>query len=91
MVMAMKNTQFQYTKYRPQQDVFGYFKQTDENGLEHTTDQKRPQLMAKAKGSQATKYNDENEIMTTLAGIVMIVAARLNRIEAVMSNNVNKN
>ena len=47
--------------------------------------------MAKAKGSQATKYNDEHEIMTTLAGIVMVVAAKLNRIEAVMSNNGNKN
>ena len=89
--MAMKNTQFQYTKYRPQQDVFEYVKQTDENGLEHPTDQKRPQLMAKAKGSQATKYNDENEIMTTLTDIVMVVAAKVNRIEAVMSNNGNKN
>ena len=89
--MAMKNTQFQYTKYRPQQDVFEYVKQTDENGLENTTDQKRSQLMAKAKCSQATRYNDENEIMTTLAGIVMVVAAKVNRIEAVMSNDGNKN
>ena len=89
--MAMKNTQFQYSKYRPQQDVFGYFKQTDENGLEHTTDQKRPQMTAKAKGPQATKYKDENEIMTTLAGIVMVVAAKVNRIKAFMSNNRNKN
>ena len=87
----MKNTQFQYSKYRPQQGVFGYFKQTDENGLENTTDQKISQLMAKAKGSQATKYKDENEIMTTLAGIVMVVVAKVNRIEAVMSNNGNKN
>ena len=47
--------------------------------------------MAKAKGSQATKYNDENEIMTTLAGIVMVVAAKVNRIKAFMSNNRNKN
>ena len=91
MAMAMKNTGFQYAEYRLQQDVFGYFKQTDENGLENTTDQKRSQLMAKAKGSQATKYNDENEIMTTLAGIVMVVAAKVNRIKAFMSNNRNKN
>ena len=47
--------------------------------------------MAKAKGSQATKYKDENEIMTTLAGIVMVVAAKVNRIKAFMSNNRNKN
>ena len=48
-------------------------------------------MMAKAKGSQAMKYNGENEIMTMLAGIVMIVAAKVNRIESVMSNDGNKN
>ena len=88
--MAMKNIQFQYTKYRPQQDVFGYVKQTDENGLKHTTDQKRPQLMAKAKCSQTTKYNDENKNMTTLDDFVMVVPAIINGVEAVMSNNGSK-
>ena len=47
--------------------------------------------MAKAKRSETTKYNDKNEIMTTLADFVMIIAAKVNRIEAVMSNNGNKN
>ena len=87
----MKNTGIRYTKHRPRQDVFGYFKQTDVNGLENTTDQKRSQLMTKAKRLQTTKHNDENENMTTLADIVMVVVAKVKRIEAVMSNNGNKN
>ena len=46
--------------------------------------------MTKAKRLQTTKHNDENENMTTLADIVMVVAAKANRVEAGMSNNGNK-
>ena len=38
-----------------------------------------------------TRYNDEHGIMATLADLVMIVPPIVNRIEAVMSNNGNKN
>ena len=47
--------------------------------------------MTKAKRLQTTKHNDENENMTTLADIVMVVVAKVKRIEAVMSNKGNKN
>ena len=46
--------------------------------------------MAKAKRSQTTKYNDENEIMTTLADFLKEIPAKVNRIEVVISNNGEK-
>lgn len=47
--------------------------------------------MGKGKSSWTTKYNDENETMTTLGDIEKEVAGKPNIIEAVMSNNKIKN
>ena len=46
--------------------------------------------MANAKRSLTTKYNDENEIMTTLADFLKEIPAKVNRIEVVISNNGEK-
>ena len=47
--------------------------------------------MAKAKRSWTTKDNGENEILTTIAGFKMVIAATVIRIETAMSNSGNKN